>query len=111
MEHVDLENFKANVDTAHFCAQRENVVLALTKLSGRFADIHIADNDSINPEHLSIGRGIIDWNEFFRVLKRMDYEGYLGLDLGLTDSLAEDYRASLERIKAIVSELDLTFKI
>jgi hypothetical protein len=38
-------------------------------------------------------------------------QGYLGLDLGLTDSLVEDYRASVERIKSIASELDLTIEI
>jgi len=111
IEHVDRPNFKANFDTAHFSAQRENVVLALEKLRGHFANIHIADNDPVNTEHLPIGEGIIDWKEFFRVLQRIEYEGYLGLDLGATRNLVADYRKSVERIQAIASELKLRIEV
>jgi sugar phosphate isomerase/epimerase len=111
IEQVDRPNFKANFDTAHFSAQRENVVLALEKLRGHFANIHIADNNPVNAEHLPIGEGIIDWKEFFRVLKRMKYEGYLGLDLGATRNLVAGYRKSVERIRAIASELKLKIEV
>jgi sugar phosphate isomerase/epimerase len=111
IEHVDRPNFKANFDTAHFSAQRENVVLALEKLRGNFANIHIADNDPANAEHLPIGEGIIDWKEFFRVLKGMGYQGYLGLDLGARGNLVAGYRRSVERIQAIASELKLTVEV
>lgn len=94
---VGRPNFKANFDTGHFCAQRENVVLALTKLEGQFANIHLSDNDPVSTEHLPIGDGIIDWPEFFRVLKRMKYDGYLGLDL------AAGHRKSLKRIQSITA--------
>lgn len=109
MEHVGRPNFKANFDTAHFSAQRENVPLALMKLKGKFANIHIADNNPVNTEHLPLGDGIIDWMEFFRVLKTLRYDGYLGLDLGMTKSLVQAYRRSLDRIKALAS--DLKFKV
>lgn len=111
IEHVSQPNFKANFDTAHFSAQRENVVLALEKLRGHFANIHIADNDPVSAEHLPIGEGIIDWKEFFRVLKGMQYEGYLGLDLGARRNLVAGYRQSVERIQAIASELKLTVEV
>jgi sugar phosphate isomerase/epimerase len=111
IEHVERPNFKANFDTAHFCAQRENVVLALAKLRGHFSNIHISDNIPVNTEHLPIGDGIIDWKEFFRVLKDMRYDGYLGLDLGLRKSLVRGYRISLERIRSIASELKLTIEV
>ncbi len=109
IEQVGRPNFKANFDTAHFCTQRENVPLALMKLKGQFANIHIADNNPVNTEHLPIGDGIIDWREFFRILKTMRYDGYLGLDLGITKSLVQAYRSSLDRIKALAS--DLKFKV
>jgi sugar phosphate isomerase/epimerase len=107
IEHVDRPNFKANFDTGHFSAQRENVVLALAKLRGRFANIHIADNNPVNTEHLPIGEGAIDWEEFFRVLKEMRYDGYLGLDLGMRRSLVSGYRASVERIQEIATKLKI----
>lgn len=105
IDDVGLRNFRANFDTAHFSAQRENVPLALMKLEGKFANIHIADNDPRNTDHLPIGKGTIDWREFLRVLKRMNYRGYLGLDLGGRDSVERDYRQSLNHLKGIADEL------
>jgi len=70
IEHVERPNFKANFDTGHFSAQRENVVLALEKLRGKFANIHLSDNNPVNTDHLPLGEGTIDWLEFFRVLKK-----------------------------------------
>jgi sugar phosphate isomerase/epimerase len=111
IEHVGRPNFQANFDTGHFSAQRENVALALTKLKGKFANIHISDNDPVNTEHLPIGDGAIDWQEFFRVLKTMNYSGYLGLDLGMSKTLANDYRRSLDRIRGITAKLRIPLEV
>lgn len=111
IEDVGRPNFKANFDTGHFSAQRENVPLALMKLEGKFANIHIADNNPTDAEHLPIGDGAIDWEEFFRVLKGLGYEGYLGLDLGLTKSLVAEYRKSVERIGAIAKKLGIPLEV
>ena len=108
---VDRPNFKANFDTANFCAQRENVVLALTKLAGRFANIHLADNNAANTEHLPIGDGVIDWREFFRVLKAMKYDRYLGIDLGLSPSLEDDLRRSVEHVRSFAAQLGLRIEL
>lgn len=111
IEHVRRDNFKANFDTGHFCAQRENVVLALAKLQGYFANIHVSDNDPQNTNHLPIGKGVIDWPEFFRVLKIINYDGYLGLDLGMSKSLLQDYRRSVEYIRAVGSKLNIPIEV
>lgn len=111
IEHVARPNFRANFDTGHFSAQRENPVLALTKLEGRFANIHISDNDPKNTDHLPIGDGTVDWNEFFRVLKTMGYDGYLGLDLGAKRSLVSGYRRSVDRIRQIASRLRIPIEL
>lgn len=108
---VQRQNFKANFDTAQFSAQRENVILALVKLRGHFANVHIADNIPSNTDHLPVGEGVIDWKEFFRVLKQMRYDGYLGLDLGLRKSLVRGYRSSLEYIQKIAAELRLSIEV
>jgi sugar phosphate isomerase/epimerase len=104
IEHVDKPNFKANFDTGHFSAQRENVPLALTKLRGRFANIHVSDNDPKSTDHLPIGEGIIDWQEFFGVLKIQEYEGYLGLDLGNRPTLVDDLKRSADRLQEFAAE-------
>ncbi|MGH9326392.1 MAG: sugar phosphate isomerase/epimerase family protein [Terriglobia bacterium] len=111
IEQVQRDNFKANFDTGHFSAQRENVVLALMKLQGQFANIHVADNDPKNANHLPIGKGVIDWPEFFQVLKNMNYQGYLGLDLGMSKTLLQDYRNSVARIQEIASKLRVPIEV
>jgi sugar phosphate isomerase/epimerase len=92
-------------------AQRENVPLALAKLKGCFANIHISDNDPADTGHLPIGDGTIDWMEFFRVLQMMKYKGYLGLDLGMSRSIVQDYRKSLAHILSIASKLKLSIEV
>lgn len=111
IEHVDRPNFKANFDTGHFCAQRENVALALMKLEDKFANIHISDNDPRTTDHLPIGEGAIDWREFLRVLKGMNYTGYLGLDLGGRTSLVDDYAKSVHYLQNLGEELGISFEV
>jgi len=111
IEHVGRPNFQANFDTGHFSAQRENVVLALAKLAGKFANIHISDNDPADTNHLPIGDGSIDWLEFFRTLKAMDYAGYLGLDLGMSKTIVRDYQKSRERIQSIAAQLKFPMEV
>ena len=104
---VGEPNFKANFDTAHLSAQRECVPLALVKLKDMFANIHIADNVPVNQEHITVGKGSIDWDEFFRVLKNMNYQGYLGLDLSASDSIEKDLTESAAFIKTICEKHDI----
>ena len=111
IEHVARPNFQANFDTGHFSAQRENAALALTKLAGKFANIHISDNDPATTDHLPVGDGSIDWLEFFRVLKTQKYTGYLGLDLGMSETIERDYRKSLDRIRTIAAKLKLPVEV
>ncbi|MEX0777851.1 MAG: sugar phosphate isomerase/epimerase family protein [Phycisphaeraceae bacterium] len=96
---VGMPNFKANFDTGHFSAQRENIPLALMKLEGRFANIHVSDNNPADTNHLPPGEGTIDWDEFFRILKVQRYDGYLGLDLGNRPSLVADLAKSVQVLK------------
>lgn len=110
IEAVDHPNFRANIDTGHFAAQRENAVLALVKLEGKFANIHISDNAPGSIDHLPIGRGSIDWVEFFRVLKGQGYSGYLGLDLGDSATLVDDLRSSLAFVRNVAAEQNIAIE-
>ena len=83
LEAVACPNFFANFDTAHFQAQKEYLALTLEKLKSRIGNIHVADNDARSIEHLPLGTGVIDWKEFFRVLRAQGYGGYLGVDIFL----------------------------
>lgn len=110
IQDVGCNNFKANFDTGHFSAQRENVSLALMKLEGQYANIHIADNDPQSIDHLPMGQGVIDWQEFFRVLKMQNYDGYLGLDLGGKETIVDDLLSSLNFIQSVAKEQGITIE-
>jgi sugar phosphate isomerase/epimerase len=111
LEHAGRPNLKANFDTGHFSAQRENLPLALMKLRGKFANVHISDNNPKDTEHLPVGEGLTDWREFFRVLKTLEYNGYLGLDLGVKRPLVRGYRSSLEHIRSTASQLRIPIDV
>ena len=106
---VGRENFKANFDTGHFSAQRENVALAHQSAAVR--QHPRGDNNPVDTGHLPIGAGVIDWREFFRTLRSIGYDGYLGLDFGMTKTLLEDYRRSVERFQAFASESDMAVEV
>jgi sugar phosphate isomerase/epimerase len=103
MSDVGADNLKANFDAGHFSAQRENVCLALMKLEAKYANIHISDNDPQNAEHIAVGDGVIDWNEFFRILKNQGYDGYLGLDLSSRATLENDLLRSRDFIQKVAA--------
>ncbi len=50
-----------------------------------------------------MGEGNIRWDDFFQTLKRINFNGYLGLDIGGDESDVEDldeaYKLSLEFVK------------
>jgi hypothetical protein len=41
----------------------------------------------------------------------MNYSGYLGLDLGMSKTLASDYRKSVDRIRAITAKLRIPLEV
>jgi sugar phosphate isomerase/epimerase len=108
---VGRDNFKANFDTGHFSAQRENIPLALMKLAGQYANIHVSDNDPRDANHLPPGEGTIDFDEFFRILKRQGYDGFLGLDLGNRPTLVEDLRQSVATLQAVAARHGIRLEV
>jgi sugar phosphate isomerase/epimerase len=86
------------------------VPLALAKLRGLYANVHVSDNDPANTDHLPIGDGVIDWQEFFRVLKVQGYDGYLGLDLGNRPTLLDDLKRSADTLHRVASENGITLE-
>jgi sugar phosphate isomerase/epimerase len=108
---VDRPNFKGNFDTGHFSAGRECVPLALKKLEGHFANIHISDNDPSNGRHIPVGKGTIDWDEFFRLLKEAEYNGYLGIDLTASETLRQDLLDSADFILKMARKVGLEIEI
>ncbi|MCK4418530.1 sugar phosphate isomerase/epimerase [Candidatus Aerophobetes bacterium] len=56
--------------------------MSIEKLGKRIFYLHVADNDGRDNEHLALGKGIIDWEEFFSALKKHQFDGYVAIDVG-----------------------------
>ncbi len=87
---VDRENLRFNLDTANFYLQRDHLPMALVRLGTHIDYIHLADNRGLQPEHLPLGDGAIDWEVFFETLARTGYRGRFGIDIGGTESGVSD---------------------
>ena len=101
MDHVADDNFAAVLDTGHQNAQKEILPLSVEKLGRRIKYVHASDNDGRTNEHLSLGKGTIDWEGVFLALAKHRYDGYVAIDIGGVKDLDKAYRESsgfLERL-------------
>ena len=101
MDHVGSDNFFAVLDTGHLHAQKELLPLSVEKLGRRIAYVHASDNDGRTNEHLALGDGKIDWPSLFAALRKHNFNGYVGVDVGGVPRLAQAYvrsRKFLERL-------------
>ena len=103
-EAVGRSNLKFTLDTANQFLMKDNLALALIRLADHLDYIHISDNRGSELEHLGPGEGNIRWDDFFRTLERINYSGYLGLDIGGEESGVKDldgtYRRAIEWVES-----------
>ena len=52
----------------------------LKKYKNSISDIHLHDATLGGKAHLALGRGNLDYNEFFCILNKIDYSGYVSLE-------------------------------
>ena len=97
---VQRENLRFNFDTANQFVLKDNLALGLHRLAGKIDYIHLSDNRGHRVEHLEPGEGIIQWDVFFEALKKIDYKGRFGVDIGGSESDVADldaaYRSTAE---------------
>jgi len=51
-------------------------------LGKRIFYVHASDSNFLTEDHLEIGTGNIDWENFFKALKKHNFQGYIGIDIG-----------------------------
>ncbi len=100
---VDRSNLGFNFDTSNLLGFKSNLILALHQLMDHVPYIHVSDNSGTRNEHLALGEGIINWTGFFNELKKMGYDGYIGIDIGGAEShvsnLDEAYSRAADQIE------------
>jgi sugar phosphate isomerase/epimerase len=89
------------LDVAHVHAGKEYLALVIPKLDSQIKLVHLSDNDSTQAYHYSPGKGTIDFPAVINGLKRVDYDGYLVVDISGIPNIvdeavkAKDYFQSL----------------
>ena len=87
---VNAPNLMFNLDTSNQFLVRDNLALSLIRLKDKVSYIHISDNSGLKTEHLQPGKGSIDWDVFFSVLRDINYKGRIAIDVGGAESGIEN---------------------
>lgn len=82
IEEVGKENMGLCLDTGHIFINKEALVDIPEKVKDYLVHYHIDDNGGISDDHLVPGEGKIDFTIFLEKLKKMNYQGFLAVELG-----------------------------
>ncbi len=103
---VKKDNLRFNLDTANQFVMKENLSLSLRRLAHFIDYIHLSDNRGLKVEHLKAGDGAINWDSFFSTLAAVDYQGYIGMDVGGAESGIADLDGAYVSTAAWLEEMD-----
>ncbi|HIE18160.1 TPA: sugar phosphate isomerase/epimerase [Candidatus Bathyarchaeota archaeon] len=79
---IKSENLGVVLDAAHLAAQKMSPAQCVEMLGKRIFYVHASDSNFLTEDHLEIGTGNIDWENFFKALKKHNFQGYIGIDIG-----------------------------
>ena len=97
------ENFKICLDTGHVSVFEElNLADETRKLGKEIKALHVHDNKFGEDLHLMPYFGIINWEEFYKALKDIEFDGCFSLETmpsrKLSDDIFEDMCKILSKI-------------
>lgn len=94
LDAVGHGGFGVVFDTGHQHGQKELLPLSVMKLGKAIKYVHASDNDGRTNAHNAIGDGAIDWPGVFDALRRVGFDGWVGVDVGNVPNLMAAYRRS-----------------
>lgn len=98
-----------NCDIGHLFCVGENPADVIRQLPGDIAHIHIEDIGANRVhQHLTPGRGVIDFVDVFRAMREIDYQGLATVELypyettaaGVADAAFRHLRAALDHLES-----------
>jgi D-psicose/D-tagatose/L-ribulose 3-epimerase len=75
VQQVNHPNFKSMYDTFHANIEEKNIPETIRNFAGTFVHVHISENDRGTP-----GTGHVHWDETFRTLRELKYDGWLVIE-------------------------------
>lgn len=86
-------------DTFHMNIEETDLCEALRAQRSRFRSLHLSDNNRHFP-----GAGAIDFSRIADCLAEIGYEGRLGIEGNVRDTLAEDLKATMRLLASVFSQ-------
>lgn len=75
VQRVDHPHFRMMYDTFHANIEEKDIPQAIAGVADSFIHVHISENDRGTP-----GTGHVHWDETFRALRRVNYDGWLVIE-------------------------------
>ena len=94
IENINLESVRLMVDTFHMNIEERSIEEALDMASKYLLHVHIADSNRLAP-----GMGHFDFKAFFKKLKQIGYDEYLGVEITAFPDPETSARRSIDFVK------------
>jgi D-psicose/D-tagatose/L-ribulose 3-epimerase len=75
VQAVSHPHFRTMYDTFHAHIEEKAPAPAIKGLAGHFVHVHVSENDRGTP-----GTGMVRWDETFRALRQVNYDGWLTIE-------------------------------
>ncbi len=98
---TNRDNIGMVYDVAHAHAISEYIDLGIYKLGNYLKLVHLSDNDGTRPFHYNPGDGDIDFKNIIETLKKVNYDGYVVVDISGIDNILE----KAVKMKAMIEKL------
>lgn len=98
-EEVGCEYVKVMADFFHMNIEEADIPASLRLAAPHLKHIHLADSNRLPP-----GFGHTDFQRAFRVLREVDYEGFMALECRVPEPRIESLRKSVEYLRRMVEE-------
>jgi sugar phosphate isomerase/epimerase len=97
-EESNLEDVGIVLDTGHSNLESKTEAF-LRELPEKIFQIHISDNMGSDDQHLEVGKGNIDWNNFAKIISEINYKKIIMIET------VENVQSSLSKIKNLLNYL------
>lgn len=107
LDELDQDKFGVVLDSGTLNLSKEPPDEIFTKLGDFILQVHVSDNHSTgHQQNLIPGEGTFNFNNFFRTLKKFDYQGFVSAELSKEYSLDVEpaLRTTAERLRAWIDE-------
>jgi len=104
VDYVKSNNLGILLDTGHALYAKEDLPSTVEKLGEKLFHVHVCDNYGDWDDDLPPGV-VHDFTEFFKALKRIDYRGYVGLDIYPLQDPFGECKKSKEYLDSIYPKL------